>query len=126
MKRLAELLRPQFLVYLAGGVLSAAVDIGLLKLLVLRGVAPLPATSAGFLAGLVLNYVFHARVTFGAIASLRSVLRYLTLVGLNYLLTLAMVALSVRWWGDPIPGKLASLPLVAVNGFLIGKYWIFR
>jgi hypothetical protein len=28
--------------------------------------------------------------------------------------------------GDALPGKLVSLPLVAVNGFILSKYWTFR
>ncbi len=119
-------LRPQLLRYLAGGVLSALLDIGLMQLLLARGAAPAAAASAGFLAGLLLNYAFHARVTFGRLASPAGFARFLCLVGLNYLLTLACVALAVALGLPALAGKLLSLPLVAANGFLLGKYWIFR
>jgi len=26
----------------------------------------------------------------------------------------------------PLPGKLLSLPVVAVNGFFLSKHWIFK
>nr|WP_183440068.1 GtrA family protein [Pseudoduganella violacea] len=123
---MGALLQPQFLIYLAGGVLSAAADIGLFQLLLNGGMAPLAAASAGFLAGLLLNYAFHARFTFRQGASAASLLRYLSLVAVNYLLTLALVALSVRLLGQALPGKLLALPVVAASGFLAGKYWIFR
>lgn len=126
MRRLSDLLTPQFLVYVLGGVLSAAVDIGVLQLLLMQGATAMTATSAGFAAGLLVNYAFHAKVTFSHIHSAAGVLRYLTLVAANYLLTLACVALSVRLCGHPLPGKVLSLPVVAVNGFLLGKYWVFR
>ena len=116
----------QFGTFIAGGLLCALVDIGLMQLLLRSGVHFAGATTAGFLAGLLVNYAFHSRVTFDAAASASSFARYLCVVGLNYLLTLGCVALGVRLAGMPLAGKLASLPLVAVNGYLLSKHWIFR
>jgi hypothetical protein len=36
------------------------------------------------------------------------------------------VALAVALGASTLTGKLVSLPLVAVNTFLLGKYWIFK
>lgn len=116
----------QFAVYVTGGVLSALVDIGLLHLLLQAGFHYTAAASAGFAAGLLVNYAFHSGVTFKAAASPASLARYLCLVGLNYLLTLACVALGQAAFDNPLAGKLLSLPLVTMNGFLLGKYWIFK
>jgi putative flippase GtrA len=116
----------QFLVFVAGGGLSALVDIGLMQLLILNGVAPLPATSAGFGAGLCVNYAFHARVTFKNVTTVRTLSRFLCVVALNYLLTLGLVALSVALFEQALVGKLLSLPLVALNGFFLSKHWIFK
>ncbi|KQQ87766.1 GtrA family protein [Massilia sp. Leaf139] len=116
----------QFLVFIAGGGLSALVDIGLMQLLIVNGVAPLAATTAGFAAGLCVNYAFHARVTFKNVTSLRTLSRFLCVVGLNYLLTLGLVAVSVALLQQALIGKLLSLPLVAVNGFFLSKHWIFK
>lgn len=117
---------PQFFVFIAGGCLSALVDIGLMQLLIAAGVAPLPAASAGFLAGLALNFAFHARITFHSLATPAIFTRYLCVVALNYLLTIGMVALSMALVASALAGKLASLPLVAVNGYFLGKHWIFK
>lgn len=119
-------LRRQFLVFVAGGLLSALVDIGLMQLLLGAGAAPLAAASAGFAAGLAVNYAFHARVTFAQLSRRDSLLRYLCVVAINYGVTLLMVALAQAWLDNPLTGKLASLPLVAANGFLLSKFWVFK
>ena len=124
--RLATLVSPQFLVYIAGGVLSAVVDIGLLQLLFSRGADAFTSASAGFFGGLCVNYAFHAKVTFKNVTNLRTLARFLCLVGINYLLTLGLVTLSVAFFQQALLGKLASLPVVAVNGFLVSKYWIYK
>lgn len=116
----------QFLVFVAGGVLSALADIGLMQALLAAGIAPLAAASAGFAAGLLINYGFHAKVTFKRLGGGGAVARYLCVVALNYALTLAMVALAQHCFGMPLAGKLASLPLVAVNGYLLSKHWVFK
>jgi putative flippase GtrA len=118
--------RRQFGVFVAGGLLSALADIGLLQLLVAAGAHYAGATSAGFAAGLLVNYAFHSRVTFQAAATSSNFARYLCLLAVNYLLTLACVALAVALRLPPLAGKLVSLPLVALNGFVLGKYWIFK
>lgn len=116
----------QFLLYLAGGVASALIDVGLMQFLIYSGVDYVTATSAGFIAGLIFNYGYHATVTFTAPPSGRSMGRYLAVVAMNYLFTLACVALSVHLMDMAVVGKLLSLPLVAVNGFILGKHWIFK
>lgn len=116
----------QFLVFLAGGLLCAGVDVGAMQLLLAAGGHHTAAASAGFAAGLLVNYAFHSRVTFAQAASSASFARYLCVVGLNYAITLGCVALSVQLLGQALPGKLVSLPVVAINGFVLSKYWIFR
>ena len=116
----------QFAVFVSGGLLCALADIGLMQLLLGSGVASTAAASAGFGAGLLVNYVFHSRVTFNTAASPANFTRYLCVVGVNYLITIACVALAEAHFDNPLLGKLLSLPLVAVNGYLLSKYWIFK
>ena len=116
----------QFGLFVFGGLLCALVDIGLMQLLLHNGLHFTSATTAGFLAGLLVNYAFHSRVTFDAAATPSSFARYLCVVGINYALTLGCVALAQSLAGMPLAGKLASLPLVSINGYLLGKYWIFK
>lgn len=116
----------QLLVYLAGGVLSALVDVGLMQLLIYNGVHYVAATTAGFIVGLLFNFAFHANLTFTAPLSAASFVRYLCVVGLNYLFTLGCVSAAVQLGGAAVIGKLVALPLVALVGFILGKHWIFK
>jgi putative flippase GtrA len=118
--------RRQFAVYISGGVLCALIDIGLMQLLIRAGAHFASATTAGFVAGLLVNYLFHTRVTFSSDATPANLARYLCVVAVNYLLTMACVALSVQLLDAALPGKLLSLPLVALSGFVLGKYWIYK
>jgi putative flippase GtrA len=116
----------QFGTFIAGGLLCALVDIGVMQGLLRAGAHFTGATTAGFLAGLLVNYAFHSRVTFDAAASTSSFARYLCVVGLNYLLTMGCVSLAVSLAGMPLLGKVVSLPLVSISGYLLSKFWIFR
>ena len=116
----------QFVIYVGGGVVSALIDIGVMQWLLSLGWHVVAASSAGFLTGLLFNYMFHAKVTFSAMPQGRSFARYLALVAVNYLITVAMVSVAQSLFGSALAGKLASLPVVAVNGYLLGKYWIFK
>lgn len=114
------------MVFLGGGLLCAAADVGVMQWLLTGGARPAYATAGGFLVGLLVSYSFHARVTFNSLSSAATVMRFLCLVLLNYLLTWGCVSLALALGAAAIAGKLVSLPLVAVNGFLLGKFWIFR
>lgn len=118
--------RRQFAVFVAGGLLCALVDVGLMQALIAAGIHFASATTAGFAAGLLVNYAFHSRVTFEASATPFNFARYLCVVGINYLLTMGFVSMSVALLANPLAGKLVSLPLVALNGFVLSKYWIFK
>jgi putative flippase GtrA len=116
----------RFATYITGGGLSALTDIGLMQVSMAAGIAVYVATSLGFFAGLLVNYAFHAKVTFKRAADIRSFGRYLSVVALNYSLTLACVAASLSVVGNGLVGKILSLPLIAAIGFLLSKRWIYR
>lgn len=116
----------QLLVFLVGGGLSALIDVGLMQGLILGGVNYVFATSAGFVVSLIFNYAFHARLTYASRLSGPSFGRYLSVVALNYCLTLGCVTVAVTTSGVAIWGKLLALPLVAAVSFVLGKHWIFK
>jgi putative flippase GtrA len=122
----SKLLSRQFALFVTGGLICALADIGLMQVLIMSGVTATAAASAGFAAGLLVNYAFHSRVTFNAAANPANFARYLCVVGINYLLTIACVALGQAVFDNPLVGKIVSLPLVAANGYLLSKYWIFK
>ncbi len=116
----------QVVVYLLVGLLTAAVDIGAMQVLIGFGAHYTYAVSAGFALGLVVNYFGHALWTFEARHSLASAVGFLVVVLINYGLTMVCVALSMHLLDAALPGKLLSLPMVATNGYLLTKYWVFR
>lgn len=115
-----------FAVYLAGGLLSAAIDIGIFQALLLIDAGLVIATSAGFFISLLVNYLFHAKYTFSAKAHSSSFAKYLLVVGANYLFTLGLVTLAFAILGSALIGKLISLPVIALIGYFAGKHWIFK
>lgn len=117
---------PQFAFFIGVGAVCATIDVGVMHTLLELSNSLWLATSAGFLAGLALNFIAHARMTFQAQINWRRWWRFLLVVGLNYLMTLACVGLWTYWLDKPIAGKLVSLPLVAVNGFVLSRWWIFK
>ena len=116
----------QFLVYVGVGFATAFVDIGAMQVFIWLGFHYRVAVTVGFVFGLIFNYVSHERITFRARRSLGTMARFAVVVLMNYALTLLCVQLSVTLVGSVLTGKIASLPLVAVNGFLWGRYWVFR
>lgn len=116
----------QFLVFILGGILCALLDVGTMQLLIEVGINPLVAATAGFLLGLTVNFLFHSRVTFTSTAAWNVLPRFLLVVALNYLLTIACVSLFIHLLGSALFGKIVSLPVVAINGFTLSRYWVFR
>jgi putative flippase GtrA len=120
------LIRKQFLFFIGIGLLCAVIDISIAKLMVYAGVYYGTAVSVGFLSGLVANYALHAKVTFKAVSSGPTILKFAVVVAVNYLITMVFSSFSVQLTGDFLAGKVLSLPIVAVNGFLLSRYWVFR
>jgi putative flippase GtrA len=116
----------QFVVYILVGVTCAVIDIGLMKLLGMLGLHYMVAASLGFAAGLAVNFALHTFLTFKASYSHATLLRYMGVVMVNYLITLSCVSLFHYWLDMPVLGKVISLPVIAVNGFLLGKHWVYK
>jgi putative flippase GtrA len=117
----------QFAIFIAGGVISALIDIGIMQLLILFGFDKILATSVGFFSGLLFNYMFHARMTFKSKSSVYILFRFLIVVSVNYLITITLVYCAYYFLHQSaMLGKIISLPIVALNGFLLSKYWVFK
>lgn len=125
--KLRSLASRQFLVYIIGGLISAFIDIGVLQLMVTMGISPWFAATAGFFVGLLFNFIFHANLTFRSTTSVQAFTQYLVVVGLNYSITILFIYVSFSILQQGVlPGKILSLPVIAANGYLLGKYWIFK
>lgn len=123
---MATLRSRQFMVFVAGGTMCALIDVGLMHLLLSLGVHYSLAASAGFGTGLLVNYAFHTRVTFNASASAGNFARFLCVIAMNYAMMLACVALFATFFDNPLFGKLFSLPITAINGYILSKHWIYK
>lgn len=125
-KILSAVLTPQFLIYVGVGVLTALVDVGTMALMLNTGVNVTAATTSGFALGLVVNQILHTKITFAARFTFAATIRFWMIVAINYGLTLLFVFVASWLEINAITGKLASLPAVAINGFLLSKFWAFR
>lgn len=116
----------QFLVFVGGGIFSAIVDVAAMQILLLLDIHYSVAVFGGFALGLTVNYICHARVTFGGSSSVATMARFGLVVLMNYLITMGCVIFSQHMLASVLIGKIASLPMVAVNGYLWSRYWVFR
>lgn len=116
----------QFAVFIGVGTACAILDVSVMQALILWGIPLLIATSLGFVAGLAVNFMAHARMTFSTTINWQSWWKYLVVVALNYVLTLVSVGLFTHWFESPMTGKLISLPLVALNGYGLSRFWVFK
>lgn len=118
----------RFLRFIATGGVSAVVDVSLLAALVWAGAERQVGVSIGFVAGLAVNFLMHKYFTFSSRQAIepREVFAYLSVAGLNYLLTMLIIEGLVRRFGAPLVlAKGCSLPLVAVVGFLLSRRLVF-
>jgi putative flippase GtrA len=116
----------QFLIFVFGGFLCAVIDIGMMQLMIFAGSNYISAATGGFFTGLGANYIFHAQLTFRSAINRSTLLRFLTVVFINYLLTILFVSLSFSFFQNALIGKIISLPFIAINGFYLSKRWVFR
>lgn len=115
----------QFFVFVAVGFASAVIDVGVMQLLIKSGVHYAASASFGFAISLVFNYFCQARITFKAVSSFGTMVRFGCLVVMNYIITMILVICSQHFFDDALVGKVLSLPVIAVNSFLWSRYWVF-
>lgn len=116
----------QFLIYVSVGLVSALVDVGLMQLLISANIHYLAAATFGFISGFAVNFFLHARITFQKDFSFSMFARYVAVVAANYGLTLVLVQVFYYWLSMPVLGKIVSLPVIAITGFILSKYWIYK
>ena len=116
----------QFMVFLLVGIVSAILDLGMLSALLQLGFHPYLAVSIAFLCGLGINLWLHSRLTFQTNLSTQNALRFLIVVGMNWLIILGVVFIFEQLGNSYLFGKLVSLPLVAIHGFLWSRLWVFK
>lgn len=112
--------------YLAVGGTSAVVDIVALVLLrELAGVPVGPAAAIGWAAGVIVNYMLSARVTFAVDAGPAAARRYVVLLALNVGVTVLVVDGLHRTGAPYLPVRMALLVVLAVFNYAVYSRWIF-
>ena len=85
------------------------------------------AVSVGFIFSLLFNYLFHSIVTFTVSVSRNTLVKFLIIVAFNYIIMLAIVVFFQSALGlSVLLGKVVSLPIMALQGYLLGKHWAFK
>jgi putative flippase GtrA len=114
--------------YVGVGVAGFVVDFGLLVLF--REVVGTPiwlATSIAFWASLAVVFLCNKYVTFGARGmGHQQLLRYFILLGINYVITLGIVALAERTGVGYQWGKVVSVALTTSWNYFAYQFWVFR
>ena len=120
-------LSPQFLRYILVGLATVGVDIAGVYFLLALSVGYQVSITLGFALALAVNYSLHTYFTFEAPRmSWTQVRRYSVVVALNYVITMAIVWLAHEGLLLPVMvGKIASLPVMLVNGYYLCKIWVF-
>lgn len=117
-----------FIIFCLVGAASSAIDLLVLYILDnLFQVTMVISITLAFGAGLAVNYVLHTKITFSSEASTTNATKFIFVVVFNYLLTLAVIKIGVNFSGlDIFFSKIISLPIVAVSGFILSKYWVYK
>lgn len=113
--------------FLVVGGTSAVIDLGLL--IALRELAGMPipiATTIGFWTGLVYNFTLNRAWSFGADRVGTPFVKYLIVVGLNYLLTLAIVTGGHELGIAYAAAKVFAQGFGAMFTFVAYDRWVFR
>ncbi|QPB43161.1 GtrA family protein [Rodentibacter haemolyticus] len=122
------ILDKQVLIFLFVGSTSAILDVlGLFILSKVLLVDNYLSVIIAYLLGLAYNYVCHTYLTFNNKMNFNNILKFLSLVIFNYLLTVLLIYIIHDLLGvDLIIAKILTLPAIAISTFSISKYWVYR
>jgi putative flippase GtrA len=118
---------PQLIKYLIIGVITVSIDLGLLALLHhVFGVNVFVSATISFWTSLVFNFSANKFWTFGITENtVQHTGAYLTLIGINYLVGIGMIAASSTLGVSYLAAKLLAVMLTTCWNFLLYKHIIF-
>ncbi|MFJ9840609.1 GtrA family protein [Kitasatospora sp. NPDC101155] len=126
--RIAGLLGHSAVRFLAAGVTSTTVDMGLLY--VLHGVLKLPlapSTLVAVLAGFTTNFVLNRIWAFESSSPVgKQTARYLVMAGGNWISTVLVVGGLVKLGLFYLLARAVALVALSVVNYFGYKYWVFR
>lgn len=120
-------LREKLTRFVIVGGTSAVIDVGLLALLREVGGLPIPvATTISFWTALVYNFSLNRAWSFDSDRVGTPFVRYLVVVGLNYLVTLAIVTGGDAAGVPYILAKLFAIGFGTLGTFVSYDRWVFK
>jgi putative flippase GtrA len=119
----------EFLLFLLVGALTTVVYIGLFALLTeVVVVNHRVAITIAYPVAVGFHYLMNYHVTFRprGVAVTGGVYRYLVLVLINFLISVAVLELVVQLAGlPPVVGAIASIGATVIASYLLSKHWVF-
>lgn len=119
----------QFAAFSGVGIVAALVHYGLLVGLVEgAGVAPVPATLAGYIAGGIVSYLLNRRLTYASERPhAEAGWRFAIVAGVGFLLTWGLMHVFTERMGLPyLPMQVVTTGIVLFWSFLANRIWTFR
>lgn len=123
------MLKRQFLCFtLVGGVGTAAHYAVLISMVSGMGINPVISTTAGFMAGMVINYLLNRRYTFFSRRAHREAFwRFVTVAFVGMLInSTAMAVFNLGLNIHYLAAQVMATALVLSWNFLGSRYWVFN
>jgi putative flippase GtrA len=116
----------QFILYISVGVATALIDVASMQMVLHWSKNVFLSLTLAYILAVAFNFYCHSKFTFTFRMSLFVFCKYISVVLLNYILTVCLVYLLVQIGWSVIAGKIFSLPVVAVVGFILSKRWVYK
>ena len=115
----------QAVLFLVVGGASAATDAGGFLVLTRAGTAPWLASAISFCAAFGVNYAGNRDLAFRGRSTDGALRRYVILVGINLVVSTAIVAGLVAAGAAPMVAKVVSMVVIAAANFVALRLWVF-
>lgn len=117
----------QLLRFLVIGGISVVLDyLSFLFLLHAMNASLFLANSIAYIIGFAFNFFGHAFFTYQMKPGLYTAVKYTVTAIVNYGLSLGIIFIGILFFPSPEFWKFISICVIAINGFLMGRFWIFR
>jgi putative flippase GtrA len=93
------------------------------------GLNYIAAVSVAYFVSTIFHFLANRHFTFGAVKERHGhqFIRYLVMWVLNYLITIAVVGVSVeRFLLSPYIGVCVSVVFTMFTGYVLARYWVFK
>jgi len=117
----------QLLRFLVIGGISVVLDyLSFLFLLNAMNASLFLVNSIAYITGFAFNFFGHAFFTYQMKPGLYTAVKYTVTAIVNYGLSLGIIFIGILFFPSPEFWKFISICVIAMNGFLMGRFWIFR